>query len=161
MGAANAIDTQALLSALAERARSSGRFASVRAENASLVCEAPRSAAPAHFRLSFEADGVWAALVTPDRYLSQSIEQDLVHTGDKLGDLLRDELIDLGHPAPYTPVVEHFRDSQKLFTFRSRVPATDLSDGGGETQDRLWITLCAYQACFNNLGDVDGDEADE
>ncbi|MCC5618906.1 MULTISPECIES: hypothetical protein [unclassified Nostoc] len=123
-----------------------------------LSCEAPAAAAPAFYRVFAENGKLWVSLVTPDRYLSQSVEQDLVHTGDKLGDLIQDELIDVEHPAPYRPVVEHFRDPMKLFTFRSAVPASDLTGTVDENARRVWLTLKAYQACFVNLGDIEADD---
>jgi len=133
-------------------AAASDLFGAITRDSRGLNLEAPHAAAPASYRVNVENGTLWAALVTPDRYLSQSIEQDLVHTGDKMGDLLQDELIDVDHPAPYRPVVEHFRDAQKLFTFRSAIPATDLAGTPTECAQRVWLTLKAYQACFVNLG---------
>ncbi len=49
---------------------------------------ATQAAAPAEYRLFRDGGKVWIGLFTADRYLSQSIEQDLVHTGDKLPDLI-------------------------------------------------------------------------
>jgi hypothetical protein len=127
-----------------------------------LSFEALGAGGSASYRVFADAGRVWISLVTPDRYLSQSIEQDLVHTGDKIGDLLHDELIDVDHPAPYRPVVEHFRDPAKLFTFRSAIPAADLTAGATldspAVAERLWLTLKAYQACFVNLGGMNEGE---
>lgn len=150
------MELNGVLSAVAASAQASGLFGPVRVQEGVLICPALASAAPAEYRVFTDAGRVWVALVTPDRYLSQSIEQDLVHTGDKLGDLLHDELIDVDHPAPYAPKVEHFRDGAKLFTFRSAVPPTDLE---GDAAARVWLTLRAYSACFSPLGDMSaGDE---
>ncbi len=142
----------ALLSAVRAHAEASGLFGEVTLEGATLSLVAPHAAAPAWYRVLAEQGHLYIALVTPDRYLSQSIEQDLVHAGDKMGDLLNDELIDVDHPAPYRPVVEHFRDPQKLFTFRSVAPASDLAGSLSDSAQRIWLTLKAYQACFVNLG---------
>lgn len=125
-----------------------------------LSLEAPDAAAPAFYRVGFDQGKLFVSLVTPDRYLSQSVEQDLVHTGDKLSDLIHDELIDVDHPAPYVPTVEHFRDREKLFTFRTPIPPAELSLTGDEPARRVWLLLKAYQACFVNLGDIDASEDD-
>lgn len=159
-GAMNAAEFGAVIDGVASRARASGLFGDVTVERGVLSLAAPNTAAPAYYRVFAEGGRAWVALVTPDRYLSQSVEQDLVHTGDKLGDLIADELVDVEHPSPYTPVVEHFRDPEKLFTFRSAAPEADLAHGAEEAARRLWLTLRAYAACFANLGDIDADEED-
>lgn len=125
-----------------------------------LNCEAPASAAPAFYRLTIEQEKLYVSLVTGDRYLSQSIEQDLVHTGDKMGDLLRDELIDLntwpipGIPSDGMPAVEHFRSPppDKLYTFRALIPviSTDL-----HASTMLTLSfLLAFEQTFRRLGDM-------
>jgi hypothetical protein len=155
---AESLDVQSVLSRVAERARQSGLFGTVLVEGGVLSCQARNAAAPAFYRVVPDGRDVWVALVTPDRYLSQSIELDLVHTGDKLPDLLQDELIDLDYPTPVPLPVEHFRDAAKLFTFRSRVPQEDLRQGEEEAVRRVWLLLQAYQACFVRLGDMDVGE---
>lgn len=159
-----------LISACAQRAARAGVFASVRTlpDHRGLECDAAGAPSPAHYRLTIEPDGrPWVSLVMADRYLSQSIEADLVHTGDKLPDLVRDELIDLGAPIARHdkgPAVEHFRDHLKLFTFRSPAsppaapPGTPLDDPALiEHAARL---LLAYQACFACLGDMAAGDHD-
>jgi hypothetical protein len=106
----------------------------------------------AQYRIMPAAGSVYVALQTPDRWLSQSIEQDLVHTGDKLDELIEEELADLGYRGPRL-TFEHFRSEEKLFTFRSRLPA-------GFTPDHAVLALLGYEACFRRLGDVNGG-ADE
>jgi hypothetical protein len=135
-------------------------FAAVTRQGTMLVCQAPASAAPAFYRLSIEQEKLAVSLVTPDRYLSQSIEQDLVHTGDKMGDLLRDELIDLncwpvpGISADAIPTVEHFRSPppDKLYTFRVLIRGIP-SDLSGATQLALNYLL-AFEQTFRRLGDM-------
>jgi hypothetical protein len=100
---------------------------------------------------------VCVSLVTAARYLSQSIEADLVNTGDKLEDLLWDELVDQGYEGAQLRV-EHFRDPEKLFTFRSRLPQTVekmRTKAGATTLTRV---LLAYEACFRPLGDMEAGE---
>lgn len=134
-----------------------------------LVCAARTSAAPASYRLEVDGGRLWVSLVTADRWLSQSIEQDLVHTGDKLEDLIEEELTDLADSFPAADhagsgrlrlaAPEHFRSSDLLFTFRSPVPVdlSRLETQGAVEAAALWIL--AYEAAFRNLGDMDaGDE---
>jgi len=136
----------AVLVALTE----SGQFGPVVVGPTGLEAQATREGA--FYRLTAEADGLFVGLVSADRWLSQSIEQQLVISGDKLEDLLEEELIDLD--APLTRLkVEHFRDDAKLFTFRSRLP----SDLSAESIARI---VRGYEACFRRLGDMEGG-ADE
>lgn len=109
------------------------------------------------YRVGIESGKVYVSLVMADRYLSQSIEQDLVHTGDKMSDLLKDELIDLGVDVP--PVaVEHFRSADKLFTFRAVVPvaAAEFMEGQVEESELAMVAnfLLGFEACFGPLGDM-------
>ena len=145
-----------LLELAAERCRAAHVFGPIFIHKDTLNCEAKASASEATYRLSPDAGKLWVSLVTPDRWLSQSIEADLVHTGDKLEDLLAEELADLDYSGP-APAFEHFRSEDKLFTFRSIVPidaaATD------ETSAHTAATfLLAYEACFRRLGDMDATE---
>ena len=147
-----------LLHALRAAVEKTKVFGEVTLSSRSLACAAPASAAPAEYRVEFESDGLWLSLKTPDRYLSQSIEQDLVHTGDKIHDLICDELIDLGHPDPKPFPVEHFRDTNKLFTFRTRLNI-DLSVAPSEqTVDATLKHLLAFEAAFSHLGDMTSDD---
>lgn len=144
-----------LVRTVADRARTAGVFAQIELGNAGLSCSAKNSAAPAWYRLRPESGRLWVELVTPDRWLSQSIEQDLVHTGDKLPDLLDEELVELGLPPAALPV-EHFRSEDKLYTFRSPLPFT-----GPGNEDAVALAagmLLAYEACFRRLGDMEEKE---
>jgi len=139
-----------MLAGVAERARAAGVFSRVETEGGVLRCHAPASAEPAWHALFRDGGSVYIALQTPARYLSQSIEQDLVHTGDKIEDLLQEELTELEYEGPALRV-EHFRDEQKLYTFRSALPA----GAGTETAAKV---LLAYEACFRRLGDMEAGE---
>ncbi len=151
----------ALLRAVADRARRANAFGPVRLDEpfARLVCPAPASPEPAEFRVEARGGTLYVSLVTPARYLSQSIEQDLVHQGDKIDDLLKDELID--QESPITQLaVEHFRDPEKLFTFRSALPIAAADFARPETVDAVAKVLLAYAACFGPLGDLSAGAED-
>lgn len=146
---------ESLLGAVAGRARDAGVFADVTIDGDRLVCTALDAAEPAEYRLEWADGRLWAALVTPNRWLSESIETDLLHTGDKIEELLEDELVDLGYEeGPLR--VEHFRSEDMLFTFRSPIPL----EGCGEEAAALRAAACllAYEACFRQLGDMDGGD---
>jgi hypothetical protein len=138
------------IAGVADRARAAGVFSRVETEGGVLRCHAPASAEPAWYALFRDGAAVYIALQTPARYLSQSIEQDLVHTGDKIEDLLQEELTELGHEGPALRV-EHFRDEQKLYTFRSALSP-------GASVESAAKILLAYEACFRHLGDMEAGE---
>lgn len=145
---------------IAQRAQAADVFAYVEIEPQQVQCAARASAAPAWYRLGIQSNHPWVSLVTPDRYLSQSIELDLVHTGDKLEDLLEEELIDLGYNAG-TLRFEHFRSEDKLFTFRSKLPMEASEFRSPSSADTAALCLLAYEACFRRLGDMDAREHDD
>lgn len=149
------------LSTLAKRARDSGVFASVRTEASRLVCEAKESAAPAQYRVDADGDTLWVSLVTSDRWLSESIETDLLHTGDKLDELIAEELAELDYAGPDVGF-QHFRSDDKLFTFRSPTHVTPSAAAAGDASavDTVATFLLAYEACFRNLGDMQGGDED-
>ncbi len=143
------------LSAVRTLADRAGVFGGCDIREGVLVCKAANSAAPASYRV-FEHEGkIWLSLVMSDRWLSESIETDLVHTGDKLEDLLEEELVELGHTGG-TLRFEHFRSDDLLFTFRSPLPPDVAAD-----PSRIATCLLAYEQCFRRLGDMDAGAQDE
>jgi hypothetical protein len=146
-----------LFKQVADKARAAAVFGDISSQGQVLDCAAKASGAPASYRLSFESGKVWVSLVTQDRWLSQSIEADLMHTGDKLEDLLGEELADLGYLGA-APSFEHFRSEDKLFTFRSIVPMDMTRLGDSKSAETAAICLLAYEACFRRLGDMDTTE---
>jgi hypothetical protein len=143
-----------VLRQIAGRAEQAGVFGAVELREGRLVCRAKASAEPASYRVGLEGGRLWVSLVTADRWLSESIEADLMHTGDKLEDLLEEEFAELGRPG-VRPRVEHFRSDDLLFTFRSEVPA------GADQAELAAVYLLAYEACFRRLGDMEaGGEED-
>jgi hypothetical protein len=149
----------AFLTRVADRARAAGSdgrpaFGGVEVRDGMLVCRARASAAPASYRLQLDQGRLWVSLVMADRWLSESIESDLVEHGDKLEDLLEEELVELGvHPDP-PPRFEHFRSDALLFTFRSPLPVSPDRAGTDFAVATCATWLLAYEACFRNLGDM-------
>ncbi|MEX0876570.1 MAG: hypothetical protein WD114_03840 [Phycisphaerales bacterium] len=131
-------------------------FASVEVDARGVCCEAKGSAEPAFYRVFFEEGDVWVSLETEDRWLSGSIEADLVNTGDKLDELIEEEIVDLGH---HDAVVEfdHLRTPDKMYVFKSKV-STPLSDPKAAEHALIW--LLGYEATFCELGDMSEDDED-
>ncbi len=116
-----------------------------------VACRAVETVDSVRYRVRVEGGRVWVSLVSGDRWLSESIEADLMNTGDKLEELIEDELEDLGVRG--LPVsFEHFRSDEMLFTFQSPLEIP----GGGlpEIERSARDLLLAYVACFGQLGDV-------
>lgn len=150
----------ALLQSVAAKAQAAGVFGLVRIEGGTLRCDALASAEPAEFRVFQDGGKVWVALVTGDRWLSQSIEADLVNTGDKIEELLEEELVDLQWKKEWgSPRLsyEHFRDERKMYTFRTGAPVKmERADEAGAIVATL---LLGYERTFRPLGDMEaGDE---
>ena len=120
-----------------------------------LQCTAKASAEPAWFRVD-KVNEVWrVSLVTADRWLSESIEADLMHYGDPIEELIEEELVELGFKGA-RPVVKHYRSDDMLYTFISEIPGVDETKGPKaiETATR-W--LLAYEAAFRELGDMEAE----
>ncbi len=154
-----------LLAQVAIKAAAAAVFGTIETKPNRLSCQAIASAEPAFYRLLADASHLWVALVTDNRWLSGSIEQQLTHTGDKLPDLLEEEFADLDMPGT-RPAVEHFRDEAKFFTFRSKV--LSLADAETEMQlnplavvTKVATYLLAYEMCFRRLGDMEVSGEDE
>ena len=129
-------------------------FESVLRTGDGLRCAALFVEEECYYAATTDNDGcVWVGWYTPDRWLSESVEADLVHLGDKIDDLLEEELLDLGFMGKLT--IEHFRDADKVFVFRSKLDLPADADAAAEV---VTLALLAYQACFVELGDMGEDE---
>lgn len=146
-----------LLRSVHARVHAVDGFSAVRIDGHRLICDATYAAAPACFTLSFLEGRVWVMLQTADRWLSQSIEQDLVHTGDKLDELIEEEMIELGYKGQRLPF-EHFRSPEKLFTFRTALPIVEAEMSTTLATDLAVQALVGYEACFRRLGDMEGGD---
>lgn len=150
------------LNNLAKRAREADTFKRVEIDAGLLKAHARVVESPCWYQVGpletiDRTSRLWVGMYTPDRWLSGSIEADVLHKGDKYEDLLEEELIDQGWNARLD--IEHFRDDQKVFVFRSPVPvAEDQSFGDADLLDRLTRALLAYEMCFRELGDMIPEE---
>ncbi len=146
----------AVFSSVAKRAKQAGVFASVTVGTDAIDCQASNSAEPASYRVFVHDGAFWVSLGMKDRWQSESIESELMHSGDKLNELIDDELDDLGVDDPASSF-EHFRSPELEFVFRSRIPV-DLHDSSSGEVVGTW--LLAYEQCFRQLGDMDETEED-
>jgi hypothetical protein len=148
---------QSLIEAVAERIKRAEVFEDVRCEPGALRCQARDVESEALYQLLVESgDKVWIGLHTPDRWLSESIEADLLHLGDKMEDLLEEELVELDYDGG-KPVIEHFRDDAKMYVFRSPLAVTG-SPTDPASIDRAVKLMLGYEACFRQLGDMSASD---
>lgn len=146
-----------VLERVAQRAQDAGVFGSVEVRDGRLECAALASAEPAFYRVERDERGVWVSLVTANRWLSESIESDLMHTGDKLDELIDEEFAETGWEHGRA-TFEHFRSDDMLFTFRTPIP---LAADDPKLADAATAALLGYEQCFRALGDMEADEDDE
>ena len=148
-------DVLAILDRVAGVARSSGCFGDVEMKEATLRCAAKDAAAEAWYTVQHEGGGWCVSLSTADRWLSESIETDLLHFGDPLEELIEEELVELGGHGP-VPAPKHFRADDRSYVFVNRIP---LDNGdANHVAGHIGKWLLAYEAAFRNLGDMAGGD---
>lgn len=132
-------------------------FANVTRTGTGVRCDALHVEAECYYAAQLDdAGNIWVGWYSPDRWVSGSIEGDLVHTGDKIDELLEEELVDQG--LSISIPLEHYRNDDKLFVFQGKVELPDEVDRATETLVKI---LLAFQACFIELGDMKPGEDDE
>lgn len=143
---------QGVLPHIAEQARAAGVFATVEVSDTQIQCAALEAGADAHYGILPQGEGWVVRLATADRWLSESIEADLMHLGDRIEELIEEELVEFGHSGGL-PRVDHFRDDAMMYVFQTPLP---LESGMHEdTLNELAIRhLLAYEAAFRQLGDM-------
>ncbi len=153
------LDATRFLNDLRSAADKAGVFAEITLHRDTLRCKAEDAAADAWYSIVRQGEQWWVRLATPDRWLSESIESDLMHYGDPIEELIEEELVELGHDpkrdAPM-PTVKHFRSEDKLYTFENPIPIADGAshEGAVALASRY---LLAYEAAFRQLGDMQDD----
>ena len=141
------------LESLSTRAAACERFVGVELADGALRAKARDVECDAWYILEPSDNAMAVLLVTPDRWLSESIEADLLHTGDTMEELLEDELVDLGYRASSESAIriEHYRSEDRLYTFRCLMPK-------GIDEDAIFTWLLAFEAAFHELGDMGGED---
>ena len=144
-----------LLQTVASAIPAEGPFASIEVLGDRIRCHAKDAPAPAWYELAATDDGIIVRFATPDRWLSESVETDLMHFGDPIEELIEEELAELGWNGS-VPTVRHFRDYARLYTFENTVPTTP-----EQASETARLFLLAYEQAFRALGDVGGGDEDE
>ena len=142
----------ALLIQISEAATARGVFSKVELLGDRLRCHAKGCPEPAWYELATSGDALTVRFATPDRWLSESIESDLMHFGEDIEELVEEELAELGWRGK-VPVGKHFRDDARLYTFENPVPLA-----GDDAATVATKFLFAYEAAFRALGDVGGGD---
>jgi hypothetical protein len=148
-------ECQALYEEVGDRVRDPKVFGKVRRTDLALFCRARGVASDTCYRVTVadKHDLVWVGLYTPDRWLSDSIEADVLNRDDNFEELLEEELYDQGFEARLP--VEHFRDEQKQYVFRSPVFLHKGEKLDSEViADRVTRVLLGYEALFRQLGNL-------
>jgi hypothetical protein len=145
-----------LLDAVAERARQADLFGPVTRRPGMVECAAKLCPEDAAFRIALEDGDLYVSWVTPDRYMSQSIEADLMWTGDDLADMIDEELSDQGWSGDRLGPLEHFRSAEKQFTFRSKLPLSVARLDPPRHAETAVQALLGYEAAFGVVGDMMG-----
>jgi hypothetical protein len=144
-----------LLQNVLRSALDSGKFAEARIDGARLRCRAREAAAEAWFTVEREGDAWAVGLETPDRWLSESIEGDMLEGRDSAEELVDDELVEVNFPNRCGKV-RHFRDDAKVYVFRTAVPLSGVPDPAAG----VLTFLLAFEAAFAQLGDMQGSSAE-
>jgi hypothetical protein len=148
-------DTLAAAAALAEQGEV---FTSARAGESELICTPADCEGEADYRIGCLDGELFVLWTSPDRYLSQSIEGDLMWTGDDLDDCIDEELVDQGWTGGSLGKVEHFRDECMRYVFRSLIPVQIDALSPDKHAGHFLQCLLAYEATFRELGDMTGDK---
>lgn len=154
------LDTNRFLSDLRSAAERANVFAEIALDGTTLRCKAKDAAADAWYSLVRQGDQWWVRLATADRWLSESIESDLMHFGDPIEELIEEELVELGHDPKVDgamPPVKHFRSEDKLYTFENPIPLAAAADDAAAVRIASRFLL-AYEAAFRQLGDMEGGD---
>lgn len=156
MSASTPATVHAVLSAIRDLAAAKDVFDGVSFDGTKLECQARGAAAEATYTVASGTQGLCVMLSTPDRWLSESIESDLVHYGDPIEELVEEELVDLGWTEGCGRI-RHFRDDAMRYVFTCELPLT------GDTDSDVRAGAClllAFEAAFRQLGDMadDGEE---
>ncbi|MSR28780.1 MAG: hypothetical protein EXS03_04290 [Phycisphaerales bacterium] len=93
------------------------------------------------------------ALLTSDRWLSESIESQLVESREEPEALLLEELRDLDWSEGEV-AIRHFRDDSKQYVFESTLAVR----GAPGELSRVWTLLAAYERTFSQLGEMSSGE---
>ncbi|HCD33655.1 MAG TPA: hypothetical protein DER01_14695 [Phycisphaerales bacterium] len=147
---------ESLFKQVSDAIKAKHAFASVDVQEELIVCQAKAQdpETQAFYKLCVgESDDLQIGIFTLDRWLSESIEADLVEHKDDIEELLYDEMYELGLEKGLG--VFHFRDEDLQYVFRSQIPLPkDKPIDGPEFVEYVTKVVLAYEATFSQLGDL-------
>lgn len=143
------------LQTILQRALSSQRFGEVILKDGALRCRAKGAAAEAWFVITPNKSDWTISLLTGDRWLSESIEGDMLEGHDSVEELIDDELVEIGYPHRARPV-KHYRDESKTYVFTSEIPLQGVPD----IAEGIATYLLAFSAAFLQLGEMQGNSSE-
>jgi len=147
---------QSLFKQVSEQARKANAFANVELQDQAIICQAKTKdpETQAFYKLDvIEDNALQVGVYTLDRWLSESIETDLVEHKDDIADLLADEMYELGIDQGLP--VFHCRDEQMQYVFLSQIPFLEGHAADSPAfVDYVCKVLLSYEATFSQLGDM-------
>lgn len=158
-------ELETVIDAVVKQLESSDAFESVgvadegKPDGVLLIAVAKDTPEPVFYRLEVVEGLLAVSWCSPDRYISQSIETDVLWTGDDLDDLIDEELVDLGWNRGRLKPLKHFRNDEMLFVFISETPIKAADATASDAED-LTKAVLAYEIAFRELGDMAGDDDD-
>ena len=137
---------------LADLLKKADIFDQIESTDQSFSGKAREAEEDAFYRIGFEEGTLYAGLYIQDRWLSESIETELLHCGDTIDELLEEEMVELG--LDFSLKIQHFRNDNLEYVFRSPI-----TQGDQQNAQTLALIIQSYNACFEQLGDM-GEEED-
>lgn len=149
----------AFLDALIEPLKAHPLFDAARRDADSAIAHATDTPEDAHFCVEVDSEGIWLTWASTDRYLSQSIEADLMFTGDDLDDMIDEEMVDAGWDLGKLSPSTHYRDDHMRFVFRCKAPIKPDAIDAQSHAEPFANGLAGFATAFAELGDMsEGDE---
>ena len=126
-----------------------------------VTCHAHGTVDEAQFCIEVDDDGVWLTWASLDRYLSQSIEAELMFTGDDLDDMVDEEIVDAGWELGKLAPNAHHRDEDMRFVFRWKTAITPDTVDAGAHAEPFAKALAGMVEAFAELGDMAPEDDDD
>ncbi|GAB4515536.1 MAG: hypothetical protein Tsb0013_20120 [Phycisphaerales bacterium] len=125
-----------------------------------VTCHATDTPDEAQFCIEVDHEGVWLTWASTDRYLSQSIEAELMFTGDDLDDMVDEEIVDTGWDLGKLTPNTHYRDNDMRFVFRWKTPIDPGAIDAKHHAEPFAKALAGVVEAFAELGDMSEDDED-
>ena len=154
-------NAQALLTRIAERALAHDVFDSAEVKGSMVYAHATDSPEEAFYRVEIDEEGVFVSWASEDRYISQSIEAELMWTGDDLDDMIDEGAQDAGWTLGRMEPLKHYRDEGMHFVYRSKTPIAPADADAGAHADQLVAAMAGYAEAMAEFGDMKPESDDD